>query len=287
MKRASLAVAGLLLLGLSLPLYAGEPSMTLEQLVQKHLASIGAPEARAAVKTRVAQGTSKWEVLSGGVGNVEGKATLVSEGRKVREVLRFSANDYRGEDLISDGEKLHVSKGLTTNLAPNDPKRSLLGEFLYNEAALLREGIFTGTLGTAWPLLDAKYGSAKLSYEGVKKIDGRELHEVKFVPKKRSDADIHLYFDQDFRHVLTVATMMIDPRILSGGLIQTVRQQPIRYRLEERFEDFQMVDGLTLPTTSEVKFSAEGYASSLMRYTTHFTNIQHNLNLDPSTFRIK
>jgi len=64
---------------------------------------------------------------------------------------------------------------------------------------ILREGLFGGTISTAWPLLDLKpAGEAK--YEGVKKIDGRELHDLTYVPNKSSsgsDLTIHLYFEPD------------------------------------------------------------------------------------------
>lgn len=283
-----------------LPALAAEPVLSLNDLVNKHLGSIGTPEQRAAVKTRVAIGTSHYKIVNGGAGEIDGSATLVGEGRNLRLVMKYKTGDYRGEDLLTDGDRVQAS---------GSPKRSLMGQFLYDQSALLTEGILGGTLTTAWPLLDPKMRSAKLSYEGLKNINGSELHEVKYVPKKKTDLEIRLYFDKEtFRHVLTVASITIDPRLLSGvpadgtdfmqrgGIAgtsgsspetSTARQQPLRYRIEERFENFQPVEGLMLPHSCSIRFSAEGYRSAMFTYDAKFSEINQNVALDPRNFQLK
>lgn len=283
----------------ALPALAAEPGMSIADLVSKHLSSIGTPEQLAAAKTRVATGTSHYKIVNGGAGEMDGSATIVSEGRNLRFVIKYKNGEYRGEDLLTDGDRAQVF---------GTPKRSLMGQFLYDESALLTEGLLGGTIAPAWPLLDPKVRSAKLSYEGLKNIEGADLHEVKYVPKKKTDLDIRLYFEKDtFRHVLTVATITINPRLLSGvpasgtdimgrGEIggtgsspetSTVRQQSIRYRIEQRFGGFGKVDGLTLPRTSSIRFSAEGYRSALLLYDESFEQIDQNVTLDPRNFQLK
>jgi len=288
-----------------LPASAAGQKLTLDEVIAKHLASIGTPEVRAAAKTRVAEGTLKYEILSGGAGTMEGKAVLVSQGNNIREVLRFNRSDYRGEDLLTDSSRIQIFKGLILS-GRSTPDRSLLGEFLYNEPSVLRDGIFGGAIATSWPLLSAKYRDAKLTYNGLKKVDGRELHEVQYVPKKKGDVQIRLYFDQDFRHVMTVATVEIHPSLLSGGSdglagnfmgrddpqtggvdTANARQQPIRFRMEQTFSGFRQVDGLTLPSECGIKFSAEGYRSQVANYTVHFDTIENNVPLDPKNFAMK
>lgn len=279
------------------------PAASLQELIEKHMASIGTPEARTAAKNRVAQGTARYEVTTGGAGHIDGQCTVLSEAKNAREVWRFNTTNYRGEDLQTDGNKVQVSKGTYVSNVPNEPRRSVLGDFLYNEAALLREGIFFGTIGVNWPLLDAKYNSAKLSYEGVKTINGQQLHEVKYTPKKKSDAEVKLYFDEQFHHVLTIATMTVDPRLLSGATgdsqdfmnrgsssgegFANSQQQSVRYRMEQRFDDFQKSGDLMLPTHENVKFSAEGYATTLVNYDVKMTTVNSNVGLDPKNFQIK
>src|SRR5512142_801614 len=79
---------------------AGQEKLTLDQLIAKHLASIGTAEARAAVKSRVAEGKSKFEVANAG-GYVEGKAAVVSQEGKSRMIFKYPRADYPGEDMLS------------------------------------------------------------------------------------------------------------------------------------------------------------------------------------------
>jgi hypothetical protein len=286
-----------------LPALAAEPTLSLKDLISQHLDSIGTPEQRAAVKTRVAQGTSHYKILNGGAGELNGPATFLGEGKNLRIVMRYPTGEYRGEDFLTDGSRVQVF---------GNPKRSLMGQLLYDQGALITEGILGGTLTPAWPLLDPKVRDAKLSYEGLKTIDGTTLHEVKYVPKKKSDLDIRLYFDREtFRHVLTIATATINPKLMGavGGdgadfmdrgpayavgadngtnaETSTSRQQTFRYRIEQRFEDFQKVDGMMLPHKSSIRFSAEGYRSALVTYDASFSDLNTNISLDPKNFQFK
>ena len=302
-------LAILLILGCSAAA-AAEGGLTVEQLIAKHRAAIGTDQALRAATSRVAEGTSVYRVLSGGAGTTEGKATLVSQGVNLREVWKLNAPEYRGEDFLTNGDKVQVLKGFLDPRTKPDPNRSMLGGFLWTQSTMLRDGLFAGTLSTAWPILDPKMRDAKLAYQGLKSVDGQQLHEVVYKAKKSGDTEIRLYFDPEtFRHVMTVATMSISPRLLSGatglegnfmgresptgqtmsGSSETMnsRQQPIRYKLVQRFGGFQQFDGLTLPTTCEIHFSGEGYVGSEVSYTLTFTNVQNNISLNAKNFEIK
>jgi outer membrane lipoprotein-sorting protein len=258
---------------------AADDKLTLEQVIAKHLASIGTPEALAKAKTRVAEGKSKFEIVNAG-GYIEGKVTVVSQAGNSRLVLKYPNPDYPGEDMITDGNKVHVY---------GRPQRSALGFFIYNQStALLTEGLFEGTLSTAWPLLDPKRHSAKLTYNGLKTIDGQQLHEVRYEPKKRTDLDIRLYFSkEDFRHVLTIAKLTLSPRLSTSGEVANASQQEIRYRVEERFSNFAQFDGMTFPTTFQIRYDLEGQRQADQRYTNTFNDVVNNVSLDPKTFEMK
>lgn len=295
-----------LILGLSSAAVAAD-NLTIDQLLARHRAAIGSEQALKAVNSRVAEGTSTYQVLSGGSGTIEGKATVVSQGRNLREVWKYNTSEYRGEDFLSNGDKVQVLKGALDSRSKADPKRSLLGSFLWTQTTVLRDGLFGGTLSTAWPLLAESLRDAKLSYEGLKTIDGVPLHEVLYKAKKSQDAEIRLYFEPEtFRHVLTVASMNISPQLLTGTAIlegdfigrerqivtggsdvMNARQQTIRYRLEQRFGAFQQFDGLTLPTECTMHFSGEGYAGAEVSYKLKFDNVMHNISLDPRNFELK
>lgn len=149
-----------------------------EEIVAKHLESIGPVHAREAVKSRLAEGTAQFNELISGKVHMEGKAQLLSMGRKMKAALQFGQPQYPGEQFVFDGRSPQV--------AMTDPTaRSVLGNFLFTQTEILNEGLFGGTLFTSWPLLDFKERQAKLKYEGVKKIEGRELQEATYLPRKR------------------------------------------------------------------------------------------------------
>ena len=285
---------------------SGQEKLTVEQVIANHLTSIGTPDARAAVKSRAAEGSSKFENVNSG-GSLEGKATLVSQSNSTRVIMKFPSPEYPGEDMIFNGDKIQVW---------GRPQRSALGYMLYNQSsALLSDGLLEGTLSTAWPLLDPQLRSAKLTYEGLKTIDGQQLHEVRYQPKKKSDMDIRLYFSKDnYRHVLTIAKLTLAARMVgntslaevgeagpAGSLtlgpgtaagvgspeVANATQQEVRYRIEERFSDFNTFDGLTLPTTCQIRYDMEGQRLAHQRYTLTISNVINNVSLDERTFQVK
>jgi hypothetical protein len=257
--------------------------MTAEDLVAKHLASVGSPEARNA-KTRVTEGAITYKILVGGSGEAAGKSFFVSEGMKRQLLMKINDRNYRGEQWIYDGDKDSVSFSLTQQ------KRSQFGEFLYTQPVPLREGLLGGLLTTAWPLLDPSMRDAKLSYQGLKKVDGRDLHDLLYKPKKGTDYEIHLYFDPEtFHHVLTVYTITIQPQMRFHGDTLNVRQVPERHRVEEHFSDFKQFDGLTLPTQYELKYTQELQTggTTLFVWDIAVSQITNGSGVDPRNFEVK
>jgi len=310
---------------LALPFICFAAELKPEQLIAKHLDSIGTAEARKSVKTRVVQGTAQYKILVGGAGTLDGKAVMVSEGDKLRLLLKFENNDYKGEQFVSDGSRLEVAA--TTS----QRSRSPLGDFIYTQNTAIHEGLFGGVLSTAWPLLNLDERKPKLSYEGLKTVDGRQLHLLRYKPKKSSDQTIDLYFDPEtYRHVLTVYSLTVRSQLSQGTTYQSAggsnipvqmtqtstvdqlkgstpdnpnpgssaaqspetaqaQQQNTRYRIEERFSDFKTADGLTMPTHYDVHFSRElqSGATSVYEWDVKVSDIGENVTLDPKNFQPK
>jgi len=285
-RKLSISVCTVFLLAAVMPLFAADEKMTAESLVAHHLDSVGKPEARAAIKSRVAEGTVTYEILTGGSGRLDGKLIAVSEGRKLRIVQRYSGSNPNGEDFICDGEKVDVALLHTGT-------RTAFGEIVQTQKHLLREGIIGGLLTTAWPLLNLPAHQVKLSYNGLKKVKDRELHELTYNPKKRGDMDIRMYFDPEtYRHVMTVYTMTVSPGLaeVPAGWNReqyTARQQQLRYRIEESFENFEQTQGLMLPTKWTVHFTIDGYESAVQRWTMAVRRFEHNISLDARNFLVK
>src|ERR1700733_6607201 len=301
-----------LILFLAQALVSFGADMKPEDVVAKHLDSVGTEQARAAAKSRVMEGTVDYRILVGGAGYLDGKSVLVSQDDKLQFLVKLNNNLYRGEQFIYDGNNYQVTR-TTANQA-----RSSFGEFVQVQDVVLKEGLFGGTLSTAWPLYDLKDRKAKLSYAGIKKVDGNDAIELRYSPKKSSSVDISLFFDpQTFRHIETVYTVRIrgqlgqvDPQVANpqstgvdlgptppstGGVVGetnetlTARLQETRYRLEEHFGDFKTADGLTLPNKYVIHFSQElgSGRTTVSEWTITANQIMNGNGVDPHNFQIK
>ena len=274
-----------------LPISAAKDELQVGDLVKQHLNSIGTEQARAAVKTRVAEGTVQFRILSGGTGTQDGKQVFISEGRKLVTLLKLPNPSYHGERFVSDGTKTFI-----TNITPG--AYSNFGLLVHMHDEILTEGLWGGTLSTGWALANLEDRHAKLRYEGLKKVDGRELHRVSYTPSKRTDLEIELYFEPEtFRHVMTTYELTINPQ-LARTERENAGQQSTHYRIEERFSDFQDTDKLSLPRRWIVQFTSEvpqnqyhptlGVAqASVTEFNTIETSISHNVTLDPKNFEVK
>ncbi len=254
-----------------------------EEIIARHLQSIGLPEARAGSNSRLVEGAASYRLLVGGSGQLQGKAVFASQGRKTHFLLKVLTSQYYGEQFICDGEHTNVSATYS------DKTYSDLADFIKAQDVALREGLLGGVLTTAWPLLDLNSRNSKLASHGTKTVDGHELVVVRYVPKKYSDLEILLYFDKEsFHHVLTTYTATIAPRIALTDE-ESAREQEDRYRIEERFSDFQTADGLTLPSHYELRFTKElshGFTKSVLWEVTG-NRVSNNLSFDPRNFQIK
>jgi hypothetical protein len=254
-----------------------------EDIVAKQLDSIGTPEARAALKSLSVEGTAAVKFLMGGTGEAGGPFLLISTGHKFEFQTKFDIPTYPGEAFAFDGEKKSI--GIIT-----PGQRSNLEDFLYNNGEIVQEGLIGGTLNTAWPLYDWKDRKAKLDFDGLKKVDGKDLYRVRYEPRHGGgDLKIYLFFDPgDFRHVKTIYTEQIQPQMgtspgfnSSGSLA--------RLTLEENFGGYTKVGDLMLPTEWRLKYSQEGVGngSSIIEYDMGASRIVPNADTTGRTFRVE
>lgn len=235
--------------------------LSVEDIIAKHLDSIGSAQAREAVKSRFAVGTVEFaEMISRSV-RIPGAAELSFTGRKTIVKFRFGQLSYPGEQFVFDGNRVDV--------APIDVgSPSSLGRFIYEQTEMMSEGLLAGTLNADWALFDLKSRQAKLRYEGIKKGKDREQHAINYAPKKRSGPGellIRLHFEPGtFRHTSTVYTI-------------TDRNSDSREIVEERFDDFITLDGITLPHHWEIHYYKEPAAKPQdLRWDVKLTKIVHN-----------
>ena len=254
--------------------------MTLKELVARHLESIGTVKARASVTSRIIAGNALVVFRTPPPGQAAGRAVLASEGSKSLIGMSFPSPVYPREQLGFNGNSFmaaYVTPGV----------RSFLGNFLMTHALIFKQGLMGGTLSASWPLLDLTARNPRLEYAGLKTVDNRSLHEVKYLAHGGSDLQISLFFDQaTFQHVRTEYERVIAAP--TGDRAYTnIEEREIRYKMVEEFSDFKNEGGLTLPHSYKIKLLVDSKGGTFLAdweiTLIHFT---FNERIDPNSFTI-
>lgn len=252
-----------------------------EELIERHLDELGSPEDLALRTGFKADGMAQMEVVTGGSGQLQGPALLISEGRKLKVSMTFGINDYPGEVFGYDGKNVEVGW-----IQPG--VRSVLGQFLYQFDELLSEGLIGGPLSTGWALLHVEELNPKLKYEGLKKVEGSEYHTLRYQPRKSSSVQTRLYFDPEtYRHIHSIHKVRITSPILASADGASATQPETWYTLMETFSNFQPLQGISLPTRWVMEFTKEiGREGSVLRFTTQYSQITNNPELSDDDFKV-
>ena len=262
--------------------------ITVNDLITRHLASIGDKDSLAAASTRVmtGQGTLTQKVGSGVSGFVlAGPAQFASSNRSVVYVISFDNNTYPYEKLAFDGS--NVSFGLPSG------KSTLLVNYLRTQNAILKDGLLGGTLSAAWPLLDIRSGQkTKLEMAGTTTINGKSCYKVKYSSGRTGDMKVALYFDADtFRHVRTEYLYTIEPSIGTSSTDTQSTSRVERYQLVEDFSDFTAAGKLTLPMTYKITITSEGQiknstGTNVREWLMNFDKVFYDQRLGPEAFKV-
>jgi hypothetical protein len=249
-----------------------------EELVAKHIEAIGTAEARNSSRSRIVAGTSIMNLKTGGLGNSTGPALIASQKEKVLLKAEFSSASYPFERIGFDGRKLHAKQ-----YSPG--VRSPLAEFFMSHETLFSEGLMGGTLSSAWPLLDLAGRAPKLQYGGTDKIDGREVHKLKYQPREGSELKITIFFDaENYQHLRTEYERVIAaPMGGTPGTSASMRE--MRYKMVEDFRDFRKEGGLTLPHTYTIQYSVSKLNNPIaLDWTFTFTRFTFDYPIEDKQF---
>lgn len=258
--------------------FANGQKLTTEEIIAKHLDSIASAEKRSTIKSLIAVGEVRVEYITQKNQPAAGRIVFASEGNKLFVGMSLNAADYAQEKIIFDGDKASV--GLVRS-----GSRSVLGNFIQSNNVLLSHGLFSGTLGSSWALLNAAGSKAKISTSGNKKINGREAYGLTYSPKGGSDLDIKLYFDKEtFHHVRTEYN-----RTASASMGRTIdesaRQSETRFKVIEEFSDFKPFKEVTLPSKYKISYSVSGQnGTTEIEWVSEISEFSVNEKLDPRTF---
>lgn len=258
---------------------SAQEKMTVEQVVAKHLASIGTDDARRKATSYLILGSCRAIFRGQGRGLLEGRAVLASENTRNLLGIKFESPDYPHEKVGFDGTRFRVGY-----IRPG--VRSTFGSFLLIHDTLFKEGLFGGTLSSAWPLLNLSTRNARVEYAGTDKIDNRQVQKLRYTPRKGSDLQIILYFDaMNFRHVRTQYERVVAPSIGAGGVDASAGRRETRYRLVEDFSDFRVKQQLTLPHKYALElFIDTTNGSSSQRYEFVFNQFSFNQEIGAEFF---
>ncbi len=261
--------------------------LTAEELVAKHLDSIGPAEAREKIHGRNIKGSCLLRIRQGGNGQVEGLAQMASQGNLNLVSMTFDSPDYPGDSFKFDGKNFTASQfkpGFRTSLA----------QFFVIHRILFADGLVGGTLTSAWPLADVKQKNPKLKYAGLKKIDGKQLHALKYEPHNGSDISITLFFDAEtFQHVRTEYEQTVyttdQTRIAGGGgrvpATGPQRSSNAKVTAHEEFSDFKPEGQLILPHTYKFELEIQSETRpTLVDWTFTLNDFVYNLPLEVKEF---
>lgn len=242
--------------------------ITVEEVINKHLESIGTKETRKSVKSILIVGKSEAIAGAGKTLGLKGISVLASQAEKNMIAMKFDDPIYPIEIGAYDGSDYsvgYVSPGV----------RSALGLFLFANEQTFKNGLMGGTLSTSWELLNFNEKKGKLSYDGTKTVDGVELHRLRYSPKKNSDLEINLFFDiKTFRHIRTEYSKTI-AATMGTNVDNSAGRRETRYYFAESFADFKSEKGLMLPHTYTIELKI--YSSNPLEY-------KWIMNLDEFTF---
>ena len=255
--------------------------MKAEDVVARHLQSIGSDKARAAVTTRIIAGTAQVVFHTAPLGQASGRAVLASEGSKSLVGMSFPSPVYPREQLGFNGANF-----MAAYVVPGS--RSALGSFLMTHNLIFKQGLMSGTLSSAWPLLDLEKRNPELEYLGTKKVENQTLHELKYLPRGGSDLQIRLFFDQDtFRHVRTEYERVVAGAMGNRSYVNPGTGRETRFKLVEEFSDFKQEGNLNLPHTYKIKLITDTDAGSFFTdWTMKLTQFEFNQPIDPNSFSI-
>jgi hypothetical protein len=257
--------------------------MTAEDVIAKHLESIGSAAARSSEHSRITTGTTHaiFKAQSGS-GAIDGQVVLGSVNDKALLAMAFKDAKYPGERFGFDGKKFTVGY-----LKPG--VRSTLGNFLLIHSAVFKEGLVGGTLSSAWPLLNLAGRGAKLEYAGTEKIGEQLVHKLRYSPKKGSELDITLYFDaKNFQHVRTQYERVVGARINTGGIDNQANQRETRYKMIENFSDYKKEGELNLPHSYTLQLEiTKTNGSSVDKWEMNLSQFSFNQTIEEKGFDVE
>ena len=286
-----LILKSLFLLSLSIAIILGLNSSTsaqeklkLDEIIAKHLDSIGTKEKRAEIIDQLILASVKYE-KKGATTSFIGKSVFVSTRSKNLFGMELNSNEYPQDKFSFDGNKARISFS-TPGLY------SLLGNAVFTNPGLIKNGLLGGTLFSSWVLNNLADKHPKISLIGSKTIDNNDAYVIEYIPKGDLDFEVRIFIDKKtFHHVRTEYYRSIAAR--QGNSIDTsAHQGSDNLKITEEFSEFTNMSGLTLPSKYSISYNNynNGIATNIgnieVKWSFEVSNFKYNQKFDDSVFII-
>jgi hypothetical protein len=252
------------------------PKLTVEEVVKKHIESIGSPDGISAAKNRIFMGSGRFTSKIGYIGQLDATVQMASVDDKVLLAMIFNSPEYQYEKFGFDGKDVTV--GIPGGITD-------VGAFIKSNKGILRKGLFGGSLSSTWPLLDTK-SDLKLEYGGITEVGNRPAYKLKVSTGPLGDLSTSLYFDAEtFQHVMTEYKLSQSPQL--GGQLVDASKTPTYKSLTERFSSFMKAGKIVLPTVYVLEYTiSDGYGTLSETFSMKFTEGYFDQKVDDSVFRV-
>ena len=274
--------------------------ITVDEIIQKSLDSVGTPSDRSQIHNIFIKGDVKLAVhrLSGF--KTDGKVVLASESNKA--IFRIAVKpppEYkmpgtvRSDNIVYDGSDLQVGyPEVQKALGPGAlPVISDFEEFIHEFNPMVKDGLLGGVLLTGWNLANRAVNKGELEYDGTETADGEKFYVLKFNPKDGSNVKVRIFFDAvTFQHRrteyhLTLHGMPTSIGTPSGQGISP--PSPVNYmKFIEVFSEFSKEGQLMLPHKYTIDVKAPVLFQSESEYTLELKEFYFNVPFDPASFNV-
>lgn len=228
--------------------------LKVQDVISKHIASIGTVEKRKELKNMMLLGFSQFESTLPQRKSA-GKLAIVSNSSNLLFISSFLSESY-------PFEKIGFFEGKITVPFVTPGIRSPLGDFLFEHPSLLNKGFFTGSMSLNWSLLENNQSRSKFRFAGTKKLDGRKTYVIEcFTEGTSEDFKIRLFFDSEtfqhlrseYREEFAGKEVPFSGRNPANSTLGQINGYVME--LTESFSDFKTYEDITLPSTMKVHYS--------------------------------
>jgi hypothetical protein len=250
-------------------------SISADEIVSRHLNSIGTEQVRKSVKNFLVTGTSAFEAKSPIVHGA-GKVIIVSDPSDLYFLMSLNSREYPFEKIGIFGDKVSIPF-VTAG------RRSVLGIFLNEHSRVLSDSLFCGSMSFRWI---SKIAELKLKASGKKNINGRAAYVIDVISRGSGSDDftMKLFFDAEtFHHIRSEYHRELQAGVPTFGRQNQYSNDTID--LKEEFSDFRESNGLTLPYKEKISLvSNSGGPGFEVSWTVSVNNYNLNQNLAADFF---